>query len=251
MKPITINELTVLPYSTRQEMGKAVASDVKDRMLELLRQKDQITVVFASAPSQNEFLDALREEAVIPWERVVCFHLDEYVGLSAEAPQSFSLYLQEKLFKTRKPKQFYAIDGLNDPEKECERYSQLLAANPVDIACIGIGENGHIAFNDPHIADFNDPLRVKSVQLDLISRQQQVNDGCFDTLEQVPSIAISLTIPTIMSASYIFCTVPGDRKKQAVRDAVHGPVTEQCPASILRSAGSCRMYLDAESASLL
>ncbi|TDF92030.1 glucosamine-6-phosphate deaminase [Paenibacillus piri] len=232
-------------------MGKSVAADVRDRMLKLLKNKEYITVVFASAPSQNDFLDALCNDDLIPWDRVVCFHLDEYVGLPADAPQSFSFYLKKRLFERRKPKRFYAIDGLSDPERECRRYSELLAAHTVDIACIGIGENGHIAFNDPHVANFNDPLPVKSVHLDEVSRQQQVNDGCFDSLERVPSTAISLTIPTILSASFIFCTVPGDRKKQAVRDAVLGPVTEQCPASILRTAQECRMYVDAESASLL
>jgi glucosamine-6-phosphate deaminase len=248
---MTINRMTVSVHPTRETMGKAVASDVAAKIKELVMQKDSISVVFASAPSQNEFLDALREDESIPWERVVCFHLDEYVGLPADAPQSFSIYLKEKLFQHRKPKQFYAIDGMNDPAAECKRYSELLAAQPIDIACIGIGENGHIAFNDPHVADFRDPLRVKVVKLDETSRRQQVNDGCFAALEEVPVEAITLTIPAILSASAIFCTVPGKRKSGAVREALYGPVDERCPASVLRDAAWCRMYLDKESASLL
>jgi glucosamine-6-phosphate deaminase len=251
METTTINQLTVLRHTTRETMGKAVAADVAAKMKELLEQKPMISVVFASAPSQNEFLDALLEDESIPWERVVCFHLDEYVGLPADVPQSFSLYLKEKLFSSRKPKQFHAIDGLNDPKEECKRYSELLASHPLDIACIGIGENGHIAFNDPHIADFQDPLKVKSVMLDETSRQQQVNDGCFDTLENVPVEAITLTIPTILSAPAIFCTVPGERKSKAVQETLYGPVDVRYPASALRRAASCRIYLDEESASLL
>lgn len=251
METTTINQLTVLRQMTREAMGKAVALDTAAKMKELLGQKEVISMVFASAPSQNEFLDALRNQEGIPWERVICFHLDEYVGLSADAPQSFSLYLREKLFNYRHPKQFHAINGLNDPSEECKRYSELLASHSVDIACIGIGENGHIAFNDPHVANFQDPMKVKAVKLDESSRQQQVNDGCFGTFEEVPVQAITLTIPTILSASAIFCTVPGDRKSRAVHETLYGPVDVQCPASVLRRAESCRIYLDEESASLL
>lgn len=251
MESTTINQLTVLRHTTRETMGKAVALDVAAKMKELLGHKEVITMVFASAPSQNEFLDALRNEEGISWDRVICFHLDEYVGLSADAPQSFSLYLREKLFNYRRPKQFHAIDGLNDPNEECKRYSELLVSQSVDIACIGIGENGHIAFNDPHVADFQDPLKVKVVKLDESSRQQQVNDGCFNAFEDVPAQAITLTIPTILSASAIFCTVPGDRKSMAVQETLYGPIDVQCPASVLRRAESCRIYLDEDSASLL
>jgi glucosamine-6-phosphate deaminase len=251
MEATTMNQLTVLHYTSRLEMGKAVAADVAAKIKELLEQKSSIAVVFASAPSQNEFLDALQEDESIPWERIVCFHLDEYVGLPADAPQSFSLFLKEKLFNSRKPKQFNVINGLNDPKDECTRYSELLASYSIDIACIGIGENGHIAFNDPHVADFNDPLRVKSVMLDETSRVQQVNDGCFDVLDNVPVEAITLTIPTILSASSIFCTVPGERKSKAVQETLYGPVDIRYPATALRKAASCRIYLDEESASLL
>ncbi|TJY40740.1 glucosamine-6-phosphate deaminase [Cohnella pontilimi] len=252
MKQLTIDHLTVLSYPTRREMGDAVAADVKAQLKKLLQEKETVTLVLASAPSQNDFLDSLRSQSDdIPWDRIVCFHLDEYVGLPQNAPQSFSTYLQNRIFSVHTPKLFHRINGLNDADRECLRYSELLAAQPIDIACIGIGENGHIAFNDPHVADFQDPFLVKKVELDETSRVQQVNDGCFDKLEQVPTTAITLTIPAILSASAIFCTVPGDRKKKAVKDTVHGPISVECPASILRNARECRMYLDEESASLL
>jgi glucosamine-6-phosphate deaminase len=251
MNQMTINHITIFSHPTREAMGQSVAIDVKVQIMELLKQKENITIVFASAPSQNEFLDALKSDTTIPWDRIICFHLDEYVGLSPESPQSFSYYLQEKLFQFHKPKQFHYLNGLNDPEMECQRYSELLALHPIDLACIGIGENGHIAFNDPHVANFSDPLQVKKVMLDEVSRLQQVNDNCFANLEEVPNMAISLTIPAILSASVIFCTVPGERKSKAVRDAVLGPLTIECPASVLRNAHDCRLYLDEESASLL
>jgi glucosamine-6-phosphate deaminase len=248
---LTIGQMTILRHPSREEMGRSVACDVVAQIKELHETKDSVSIVFASAPSQNEFLDFLRKEEGIRWERIVCFHLDEYLGLLGEAPQSFSRYLKDKLFNLRQPKKFHAIDGMNEPDAECERYARLLADNPIDIACIGIGENGHIAFNDPHVADFNDPYPIKIVKLDEMSRRQQVNDGCFASLDEVPKEALTLTIPTILSASHIFCTVPGERKNRAVRETVYGPIDVKCPASVLRKAKHCNLYLDADSASLL
>jgi glucosamine-6-phosphate deaminase len=206
-----------------------------------------LSIAFASAPSQNEFLEALRKDTSIPWERIVCFHLDEYRGLSEKSLQSFSYFLRDKLFNLRKPKQFFVINGLKDSTDECLRYSLLLKAYPLDIACIGIGENGHIAFNDPHTAEFKDTLAAKVVRLDEMSRKQQVHDGCFESFELVPTEAITLTISTILSAASIFCTVPGIRKREAVRKTLYGPIDVQCPASFLRLAKSFRIYLDNES----
>jgi glucosamine-6-phosphate deaminase len=247
MKQSIVNQMEVKRFPSRVELGKAVAADVAACMKTLLSQKETISVVFASAPSQNEFLEALSADVNIEWDRIICFHLDEYVGLPEKASQSFSFFLQDKLFNQRKPKQFHAINGMNRSADECERYSQLLKRYPLDIACIGIGENGHIAFNDPHIADFKDPLAVKSVTLDEMSRKQQVHDGCFETLADVPSEAITLTIPAILSASSIFCTVPGIRKREAVRQTLYGPIDIQCPASVLRLAEYFKIYLDHES----
>lgn len=245
------SNLTVKRYESREPMGQAVAGDVAAEIQRQLERKPLVSVVFASAPSQLDFLRALRAKEGIPWERVVAFHLDEYIGLPAEAEQSFSAFLRKELFQYRQPRHFHQIDGLNDPADECRRYAQLLADTPLDIACIGIGENGHIAFNDPHVADFQDPAMIKPVELDEASRIQQVNDGCFPRLEDVPTRALTLTIPAILSASSIYCTVPGIRKSEAVRRTLTGEIDVACPASILRTASRCTLYLDRESASLL
>jgi len=246
-----LGNLEVKRYDTRQRMGQAVAGDLLLTIQEMLKEQEDISIAFASAPSQTDFLESLRGLDDVPWERLHCFHLDEYIGLSAEAPQSFSRFLYDQLFDFRKPRAFHAIDGMNDPAAECVRYAALLQEKPLDIVCIGIGENGHIAFNDPHVADFNDAQSIKVVDLDLISRRQQVNDGCFAALDEVPVQALTLTIPTILSASAIFCTVPGSRKSEAIRNTVYGPIDAACPASILKTAKMCRLYLDNESASLL
>jgi glucosamine-6-phosphate deaminase len=232
-------------------MGKAAAWELANCIEAVLLEKETASVVFASAPSQNEFLHALRAIDTVEWDRLRCFHLDEYVGLSPEAPQSFSKFIKDELFQFRKPLEFYALDGLNSPEQECERYTELLLRYPLDIACIGIGENGHIAFNDPHVADFQDPVLIKKVQLDETSRNQQVNDGCFASLDQVPKEALTLTIPAIISASRIICTVPGQRKSEAVRNTIFGPIDVSCPASVLRTAKQCNLYLDRDSAALI
>ncbi len=242
-----VSQFEVGKYSTRLHLGMAVAMDVSERIKQLLSQKEYVSIAFASAPSQNEFLDALRDDETIPWDRLICFHLDEYIGLESDNPQSFSYYLQDRLFQYRKPKQFHMILGTSPPTEECARYARLLRNNPLDIACIGIGENGHIAFNDPQVADFQDPDVIKVVELDQRSRIQQVNDGCFETLDEVPTHALSLTIPTILSAPYIYCSVPGERKKNAVYRTLYGPIDVDCPASILRQSNYCKMYLDHDS----
>jgi glucosamine-6-phosphate deaminase len=250
-KTVETNRMTISRYPDKKALGRAAAADVASCILQLLERQETIRMLLASAPSQDDFLEALRGDDRIPWQRIICFHLDEYVGLGADAPQSFSRYLRDRLFHYREPAAFYAIDGLNDPDAECRRYAELLSRHPIDIACIGIGENGHIAFNEPHVANFRDPLLVRRVTLEETSRQQQVNDGCFAVLEEVPREAITLTVPAILAASHIFCMVPGVRKSKAVREALYGPLTERCPASVLRTAKACSIYLDQESASLL
>lgn len=246
-----IGNVSVNRFDSREEMGKAAAHELVKAAKQLLRSKEFVHIVFASAPSQNEFLRELRTIDSMEWGRIRCFHLDEYVGLPQEAPQSFSRFLQDELFRFRTPLAFFPIDGMNDPGHECKRYTELLKQYPLDIACIGIGDNGHIAFNDPHVADFQDDKLIKTVELDEVSRKQQVLDGCFASLEDVPKEALTLTIPAILSASRIICTVPGIRKSQAVKDTLYGPMDVACPASILRTAAECHIFLDSESAVLL
>lgn len=243
------DKLQVNVCSTRAEMGKAAAAAATERIIRLIEAKGEINMVFAAAPSQDEFLEALASNREIRWDRINAFHLDEYIGLSTEAPQGFGNFLRRKLFDRVNFKSVNYLNGSRDDVRaECDRYSDLLKQFPLDIACIGIGENGHLAFNDPPVADFKDPALIKAVELDEVCRRQQVNDGCFISIEEVPSHALTLTIPAIMSAAHIYCMVPGKTKAAAVETTLNGAVEENCPASILRNHASAELFLDADSA---
>lgn len=245
------DKLSVNIYDTRKNMGAAAAADIAACIKELLGRKPEIYMIFAAAPSQNEMLEALIADKDIEWNRVHALHMDEYVNLPSDAPQGFGNFLRRAIFD-RVPFASVNLIGTDaDSEATCRRYDALLAANKVDIVCMGIGENGHIAFNDPHVADFNDPCRIKKVDLDQKCRQQQVNDGCFETIDQVPTHALTLTIPTLYNVENIFCVVPAATKAEAVNNTVNGPVSEKCPASILRTHDNAVLYTDSDSASLL
>lgn len=244
-------KLPVRIYDTRRNMGEAAAADVAACIRELLAVKQEIYMIFAAAPSQNEFLAALAAAPGIEWGRIHALHMDEYVGLPADAPQGFGNFLRAAIFD-KVP--FASVDYIgteSDPDETCRRYAALLQGIQVDIVCMGIGENGHIAFNDPPVADFNDPLTIKKVALDETCRLQQVHDGCFARIEEVPRYAVTLTVPTMFRARYIFCIVPAPTKANAVRATVCGPVSEQCPASILRTHEHAILYTDSDSAALL
>ncbi len=252
MKTFKKDLLDVQIYETRDAMGKAAAADVKACILSLLEKKETINMIFAAAPSQNEVLAYLANDKDIPWNRVNAFHMDEYIGLSADAPQGFGNFLKAHIFGIADFKSVNYIDvTATDAEKESERYAALLKQYPTDIVLMGIGENGHIAFNDPPVADFKDKKVVKAVQLDEICRNQQVHDGCFKTIDDVPKNAITLTVPTLFSGDYLFCIVPAITKSAAVRDTVHGEISEKCPASVLRLHKNAKLYLDSDSSSLL
>lgn len=235
-------------YNTRREMGKAAAKDVGDKIRELLKEKEEINIIFAAAPSQNEVLEALVADTDIEWNRINAFHMDEYIGLDNNAPQRFGTFLKNAIFDKVPFKSVNLINsGAESIEGECERYSKLLKKNPVDIVCLGIGENGHIAFNDPDVADFNDKALIKVVELDDICRQQQVNDGCFAKFDDVPKNALSLTIPALTAGAYMFCVVPAPTKANAVKNTVNGDINEKCPATILRTHENAILYCDADS----
>ena len=252
MKVLKKDLLTVNVYETRDEMGKAAAKDIKECILSLLKTKETINMIFAAAPSQNEVLYALATDKEIPWNRINAFHMDEYIGLSADAPQGFGNFLKEHIFGLADFKSVSYIDiTASDAEKECKRYAELLAKYPTDIVVMGIGENGHIAFNDPPVADFNDKKAVKSVELDEICRNQQVNDGCFAKLDDVPKTAITLTVPTLFAGEHLFCIVPAKTKAKAVRATLYDDINEKCPATVLRRHKSAILYLDSNSSSLL
>lgn len=238
--------LNVHVYDNRNQMGLSASADVSVRIKELLSRQKNVRMIFAAAPSQNEFLDGLIKDSGIDWSRITVFHMDEYIGLPAGAPQAFSRFLRDRLFDQVHPGQVHLIDSTNTLASECRRYSGLLTEAPIDIVCLGIGENGHIAFNDPPVADFNDPVLVKPVELDHACRTQQVNDGCFPALPEVPTHAITLTIPALMSASALFCIVPGIRKREAVMRTVNTslPISTDCPSTIMRNHPNCTLYTD-------
>lgn len=244
MKTPLESKIRINVFDTRDEMGEAAGKAVEQKIIELLSEKDEIRMIFAAAPSQSEFFEYLRNSSKIPWEKIVAFHMDEYIGLENSSDALFANFLDRAIFGKVNFKKVHLIDGLNDPEDERVRYANLIAEKPIDIVCLGIGENGHIAFNDPHVADFNDPETIKKVSLDLASRMQQVHDACFPTLEEVPTEALTLTIPTLMNGNFLFCIVPGSQKREAVKNALHGPLTEASPASILRNHDNCELYVD-------
>jgi glucosamine-6-phosphate deaminase len=225
----------------------AAAQDIATALRASLEQQDRVRIVFASAPSQTETLATLAATPGIDWRRVTAFHMDEYIGLPVDAPQRFGLWLNSHLFDQVEIGAVHLIDPGGDPGAQAEAYADLLDEDSIDIVCLGIGVNGHIAFNDPPIADFDDPVSVKTVTLDEVSRRQQVDDQCFETLSDVPKTAITLTIPALMRARRLFCMVPGERKRAAIRSTLTGPISTACPASILRTHPNCTLYLDAES----
>ncbi|MEJ2637558.1 MAG: glucosamine-6-phosphate deaminase [Calditrichia bacterium] len=243
-----VDKLSVKIYESRAEMGAAAASAAAGELRRLLEKQPDVRMIFAAAPSQNEFLEALVKSPGIAWERITAFHMDEYLGLPAGAPQSFGEYLRTRIFgKVPFKEVFYLQPDTPDIKKECDRYAGLLEEAPIDMVCMGIGENGHVAFNDPPVADFEDPLLVKVVELDMACRQQQVHDGCFSRLEDVPRQAITLTVPALMSGGQLHVMVPGPTKTKAVTAALTGPIDTYCPASILRTHPNSVLYLDKES----
>lgn len=251
-KEYKVEKLTVKIFPSRNEMGQAAADEIANKIQELLRSQSELRIIFAAAPSQNEFLESLSVNNNIDWKRITAFHMDEYIGLSPAAPQGFGNFLKERIFEKVQFKEVHLLNGGSDnPEKECMRYTNLLNIKPVDIVCMGIGENGHIAFNDPPVANFNDAELVKIVELDNVCRQQQVNDGCFSRFDDVPRKAITLSVPALMSGKFLFCIVPSKSKAKAVKTTLKGPIEEKCPASILRHHGSATLYLDQDSSSLL
>jgi glucosamine-6-phosphate deaminase len=251
LRELTVDRLRVQIFPDRAALGEAAGTAAAGEIARVLQEKGSARVILASAPSQNELLTTLTESA-IDWSRVTLFHMDEYVGVDAQSPASFRRYQAEHVLSRIKPATFHGIAGeASDTESECARYKRLLNESPIDVVCLGIGENGHLAFVDPPFADFNDPLMVKIVELDEMCRHQQVHDGCFPNLDAVPSRAITLTLPALLRGKALFCAVPGPRKAQAVRDTLHGPMSPVCPATILRTHPNATLYLDKDSASLL
>jgi glucosamine-6-phosphate deaminase len=238
--------LDVRIYSDRAQSGAAAARAAAAALRTALATRGEARVVFAAAPSQRETLAGLRAAEGIDWSRVSVFHMDEYIGLPAGAPQRFGRFLADELWDAVRPGAVHVIDPGDDPEAASARYAELLGGGPIDLVCLGIGDNGHLAFNDPPVADFADPLAVKVVELADACRRQQVSDGCFATLADVPARAITLTVPTLLAGRTLVATVPGASKRAALAAALGGPVSESCPASVLRTHPGCTLFADLE-----
>ena len=250
-----VDRLEVLVFEDRAALGHAAAQDVARTIAQRQKSASVANIIFAAAPSQNEFLDCLVQDSTIDWSKVIGLHMDEYLGLAADHPASFRCYLREHLFDrvglTGERLKLIPGEDISRPLRTCLHYEDILKTHPPDLVCGGIGENGHLAFNDPPVADFLDPLPIKVVRLDHACRVQQVHDGCFDSIEDVPTHAYTLTITALLSAPSLAIVVPGPRKAQAVHDTLRGPINEACPASILRRHVGAKLYLDRESAHLL
>ena len=243
------DNLICTAYATRDEMGRAAAETVAAEINELMKTQETVNIVFAAAPSQDDMLSHLASMPV-DWSRVVAFHMDEYVGLLSGSEKSFAHYLDNAIFGKVKMKQVYYI-GTDGSEKACERYAELIKTHPIDIVCLGIGENAHIAFNDPAVADFADEKLIKRVELDEICRNQQVHDKTFDALDEVPRYALTLTVPTLVSAKCMVCTVPTVNKAAALFDTMTAPVSALVPATAMRRHKNAKLFADKDSASKL
>jgi len=251
-KLLRVDKLTVQIYNSEAQMAEDAAKTVHKYLQNLLQQQQTVAVLLATGNSQIQFLDALIALAGVEWSRIIFFHLDEYLGITSDHAASFRRYLRERVQQQLYPQQFYYIEGdALQPLAECDRYSQLLQSQPIDLCCLGVGENGHLAFNDPAVADFQDPHIVKLVKLDQVNRQQQMNTGNFPHLETVPYYAFTVTIPLICSARKIICLAPEIRKAQIVKQMLHGDINPNCPASILRQQSQATLFLDVKSASFL
>lgn len=247
------DQLVVEIHPDNVSMGEAAALFLIEKVTRLLQEKENVNLIFATGNSMLTFYDGIRKHAArVDWGKVRIFHMDEYVGITDQHPASFRRYLHEKIIDILEPLSFFEVVGdAEDPQAECERYAELLETYPPDICCLGYGENGHLAFNDPPFADFDEPEMVKIVSLAEASRRQQVGEGHFPTLADVPQEAITLTIPALVNVDHVLGIVPETRKAKAVQAALQGPVTEDCPGSLLRTLSYARLFLDEESASLL
>lgn len=245
-----VDLLSVFQYRSRAEMDAASGAMAAQAISAAVERQGGARIILASAPSQAGFLQQLFTHGV-PWEKVTVFHMDEYVGLEASHPASFRRFQSDHVLSLIKPAAFHGICGESrDPIAETERYAALLNVAPIDVVCAGIGENGHLAFNDPP-ADLQDPKRVKIVTLDEACRRQQVNDGCFERIEAVPSTAITLTVPALLAGGELFVVVPGIRKAEAVKNTLTLPVSGACPATALRTHPRASLFIDPDSACLL
>lgn len=245
IRTLRVGSLNVEAYDSTDAMARAAGEAAAARIRELAEVGDGVSMIFATGASQMAMLNVLTSAPGLPWEKVVGFHMDEYLGLSDQHPASFRRYLREHLTSKVKMRRYYEVDGSTpDPERTCRDYAKLLREHKPQLCLLGIGENGHLAFNDPAEADFNDPLDVKVVTLDDQCRQQQVSEGWYKSLGEVPRQAITLTIPTLLRVPRLIATVPGERKAHIVRRALTEEISTRCPATVMRTHPNTTVYLD-------
>ena len=252
IKAFDVDSLAVRVYASEADMAAVVAQTVHDYLVEALATQDEAAAILATGNSQIQFLQTLVELGGIDWGRMTLFHMDEYLGVDENHSACFRRYMRERVESQVKPKVFHYLGGdAPEPIAECERYEALLNAQPIDLCCMGVGENGHIAFNDPPVANFEDERLVKIVELDVACRMQQVNEGHFPDLEAVPKYALTLTVPALCAAKKVVCVAPEARKAEAVKAMLEGPVSTDCPASFLRTQSQAVLFVDTDSTRLL
>ena len=252
LRTLTVDSLGVRIHANGDDLAEDAAAAARQCLIDAIAAKGSASMILAAANSQIATLKAFVVMDGIDWSKVTMFHMDEYLGISGDHPASFRRFLRERVDHKVKPARFHYITGdCEEPLAECERYGGLLSAQTIDLCLLGIGENGHIAFNDPPVANFSDPHPVKLVRLDEASRRQQVGEGHFPDLNTVPQYAITLSIPSLCAARRMICVVPERRKAVAVRDTLRGPIETKCPATVLRRQSHCTLFLDAESGSLV
>lgn len=248
---IQVDDLSVRIVRSAIELSHDAATLAQDYLRSLLKQQETVSIILATGNSQLKFLDAIASDNKLDWSRIVLFHLDEYLGITAEHPGSFRYYLRHKVEQRVEPRVFNYIEGnALQPLAECSRYSNLLQQQTIDLCLLGIGDNGHIAFNEPSVANFNDSYVIKLVRLEAQTRQQQVNGGYFANLSAVPSYAYTLTIPTICAAKKIFCLAGGSHKADVVKQTLTKAIAPSFPATILRTLPQATLFCDRDSFSL-
>jgi glucosamine-6-phosphate deaminase len=244
---IKIDDLLIRISPTTADLTQDVAKLVHEYLQSLLQQQETVSIILATGNSQLEFLHMIAQKNQLDWSRIIFFHLDEYLGIAADHPGSFRYYLRQKVELQVQPRQFYYIAGdAPQPLAECDRYSHLLQQQTIDLCMLGIGDNGHLAFNEPSVADFNDPQVVKLVKLETKTRQQQVTGGYFTDLASVPNYAYTLTIPTICAAKQVFCLAGGNHKREVVRQTLESAIAPNFPATILRTLPQATLFCDRE-----
>ena len=251
-KTFTADRLTVKVYPTSASLVADAAATAQARLVAAIRQRGTAAAILATGNSQLQFLDMLVKNGGVDWSRVVLFHMDEYLGIGPEHPASFAHYMHQRVEERVEPREFHYLTGDSpEPILECEHYATLLRAQPIDLCVLGVGENGHLAFNDPPVADFEDERWVKIVRLDESSRRHQIGYGYFKSLAEVPLYGLTLTIPALCAAENILCLAPGAKKAEVVRKLLRDEIGQRCPASVLRTQPQAQLLIDAEAASLL